>query len=58
MPRIEKANVNGSGRVCAVGNLTGKVHGLAIDYELERLYWCIHMTNGSSTLEYANIDGR
>ena len=50
--------MDGSDRVLAVTNLTGKIHGLALDYECERLYWCIYMNNGSSTLEYANFDGR
>ncbi len=53
-PRIERAHLDGSGRVAIVSNNLDYPNGLAIDYELERLYWC----DGSGYIEYSNFDGR
>ena len=54
--KIERANVDGSGRIPIVVGLT-KQYGLALDFDLERLYWC-SSTNDVSSLEYVNFDGR
>jgi hypothetical protein len=52
MSRIERANDDGSMRVL-ITNVAARIYGLALDYDLEHLYWCT-----ASSLEYANFDGR
>lgn len=56
--KIERAKMDGSGRSLVVTNLATKLYGLALDYDLERLYWCSTTTENESFLEYVNFDGR
>ena len=53
-PRIERANLDGSERVAIVSDGLNYPNGLAIDYELEKLYWC----DGFGYIEYCDFDGR
>ena len=56
--KIERANLDGTERTPIVTNLI-QPHGLALDFDLQRLYWC--NTDDSilvSSLEYVNFDGR
>ncbi len=52
-PLIERAHLDGTGRVAIVSSNLSFPNGLAIDYELERLYWC----DGVGSIEYSNFNG-
>ncbi len=53
-PRIERASLDGTGRVAIVSYNVSYPNGLAIDYDLDRLYWC----DGIGSIEYSTFDGR
>ena len=54
-PEIERANLDGSGRTPIVSDDLVFPNGLALDYELNRLYWC---DAGTDRIEYCDFDGR
>ena len=54
-PEIERANLDGSGRTSIVSDDLVFPNGLALDYELNRLYWC---DAGTDRIEYCDFDGR
>ena len=53
-PKIERAGMDGSSRVAIVYQDLVWPNGLALDYELRRLYWT---DAGAKKIEFANIDG-
>lgn len=53
-PEIERANLDGSGRTPIVSDDLVFPNGLALDYELNRLYWC---DAGTDRIEYCDFDG-
>ena len=55
LPRIERANLDGSGRVAIVTKHLGRPHGLALDYDLDLLYWCDAVLD---VIEYVDLDGK
>ncbi len=54
-PKIERANLDGSDRVAIVTAHLDRPHGLALDFELERVYWC---DANRDVIEYVDINGR
>lgn len=54
--KIERANLDGSERIVIVESESVHITGLALDMELDRLYWC--NAQRISTIEYAAFDGR
>ena len=54
-PVIGRANLDGSERIIIVDTGLRLPNGLAVDYELNRLYWCDAKTH---LIEYSNFDGR
>ena len=55
--KIERANLDGSERMVIVESESAHITGLALDMELDRLYWC-SAAQEISTIEYAALDGR
>lgn len=53
--RIERANMDGSGRTAVVTTELVHPNGLALDFDEGRLYWC---DGYNDVIEYANFDGR
>lgn len=53
-PKIERAGMDASGRMVIISSNLTWPNGLAIDYELERLYWA---DAGMKTIETAKLDG-
>ena len=51
---IERAAMDGKDREVIVHQNLTWPNGLAIDYEMERLYWA---DAGTKTIEYADLDG-
>lgn len=54
-PKIECANLDGSKRRAVITRDLIRPHGLALDFDLDRLYWCDALRD---VIEYANFDGR
>lgn len=54
-PKIERAGMDGSGRVTLISNNLTWPNGLAIDLERGRLYWT---DGGTKAIEYSNLDGK
>lgn len=52
---IERAAMDGHDREVIVHQNLTWPNGLAIDYEMQRLYWA---DAGTKTIEYANLDGQ
>ena len=55
LPKIERANLDGSDRMVVIVQDLIRPHGLALDFDLDRLYWCDATRD---VIEYANFDGR
>ena len=54
-PRIERANLDGSGRSIIVAKDIERPHGLALDFDLRRLYWSDATLD---TIEFVDYSGR
>ncbi|XP_068084350.1 prolow-density lipoprotein receptor-related protein 1 [Anabrus simplex] len=53
-PRLERAHLDGSGRMVLVNHTIVHVNDIALDYDAQKLYWCESTTN---TMERMNYDG-
>lgn len=54
-PTIERANLDGTERTAIVTQHLVRPHGLALDFDLDRLYWC---DAGHDVIEYVDLDGK
>ena len=53
-PKIEQAGLDGTQRIAIISENLEWPNGLAIDYDLQRLYW----TDGRlGVIEYSRLDG-
>lgn len=55
--RIERAKLDGDGRVVIVSVSNYVINGLALDLEFEHIYWC-GVEKGVSKIEFSKFDGR
>lgn len=54
-PKIEKAGMDGSQRITFISSNITWPNGLAIDYDINRLYWA---DGGTKSIEYIGLDGK
>lgn len=55
--KIERANLDGSGRVTIVSTSLTWPNGITIDYERELIYWVDASDTTSDTIEYCDFNG-